>query len=348
MGAGSTPRDGSGGAGGAGGVGGGGGGGSGGVGGRGRAGLGGLQRRAAGVSPLVRQRIKEDGAMERWTADEDASLLRLASRQVNPSAGGPTGGGGAQSQQAPNFILVALMLNSRPVAPGRKRSGRQCAERYAELQRSGSSGDGGSGGAASSTSASLGSASGSGSASLLRFARDGPLHAPWPGQRPAGEAGVTPAVLPVAQVGEPAYGYRREAFAKLLASERAHRAPPPPIPGSDVGGEGNAEAAASGTASAAAAAFVVGAEQGIGGGAHKSHGESVRAAAAALGGQPALQAAAIEGAAPLAMLAALRAAATATAAAASAAASAAAGAGGGSGGAGVSEAGATAAMDMGA
>ena len=30
--------------------------------------------------------------MERWTAEEDATLLRLASRQVNPSAGGPTGG----------------------------------------------------------------------------------------------------------------------------------------------------------------------------------------------------------------------------------------------------------------
>jgi hypothetical protein len=192
----------------------------------------------------VRQRQKEDLMMEPWSTFEDESLMKLAEHHLH------------------NFTLVALMLNMRPATVGRKRSPRQCQERYqllhrkkvdiaqaaqAQAQAAAAAAQANMDdivaqqqaqrleAAARAAKASLRGAHASASSAsyfgTLRPAREGLLHAPWPSHRQ--EEGITPSVLPVTQVKDMEYNARRGNFLTLIKCERNGKRDVPTIPGTD-------------------------------------------------------------------------------------------------------------------
>ena len=182
--------------------------------------------------------------MEKWMAFEDEGLTRLAEHHLH------------------NFTLVALMLNMRPATVGRKRSPRQCQERYQQILRErqmvAQTAAQAAQAAAANAAANVGDplaaaqaaraeaaaraakagarASGAGgplSFGALRVAREGLLHAPWPSHRQ--EEGITPSVLPVTQVRDADYNARRQDFLELIKSERKGKPVVPAIPGTEGG-----------------------------------------------------------------------------------------------------------------
>jgi hypothetical protein len=152
--------------------------------------------------------------MEKWTPIEDESLTKIS------------------EQYFPNFLLIALVLNTKPAVVGRRRSPRQCQDRCTELNRSKQ---------ASATAAAPNAPSPRTVAApartllpplgYLRPAREGLLHAPWPSHR--SEEGTTPSVLPVVQVSERDYQDLRRAFADLARINERNNRTIPILPGTE-------------------------------------------------------------------------------------------------------------------
>lgn len=154
---------------------------------------------------LRMRRLKEDPHMERWTPVEDAQILRLAERYY------------------PNFVLVALVMNLKPPVLGRKRSGRQCQERYQELVK---------GRKPDTTNAPSASIKAQDAVTPRLISANRLMLASWPAHK--SEEDMTPSVLPVTKIVDTEYQTRRQNFGVLLQCEGRMKQRAAPIPGTEV------------------------------------------------------------------------------------------------------------------